>query len=193
MACGFFAAPRATQFVLGHHQGVLLRAGGQSHLCRDGGVLRHRGRAGTAEKTTRQGSFHCANVWGSAGSGLNAGRSISSNSARRLVQLAVPQLCDDPAHRHLHGHFDLRDYHVEVEKRYYSVPLSQCSVLTSSTMEPLPVVNRRDPRATRSDPRVRRSGAREVPVDPRGRARTTLYGHSLDERFRSQARAPMRL
>ncbi len=32
------------------HQGVLLRAGGQSDLCRDGGALRHRRRAGAAQQ-----------------------------------------------------------------------------------------------------------------------------------------------
>ena len=36
------------QSALGHHQSLLLRAGGQSHLCRDGGALRHRHRAGAA-------------------------------------------------------------------------------------------------------------------------------------------------
>jgi hypothetical protein len=36
------------QSALGHHQSVLLRAGGQSHLRRDGGSLRHRHCAGAA-------------------------------------------------------------------------------------------------------------------------------------------------
>ena len=49
--------------------------------------------------------------------------------------------------------------------------LFQCSVVASSTVEPVPVVNRRDPRATRSDPPSQtQRRAREVPVDPRGRA-----------------------
>ena len=40
---------------VGHHQGVLLRAGGQPHLCGDGGALRHGRRAGAALQATRQG------------------------------------------------------------------------------------------------------------------------------------------
>jgi hypothetical protein len=36
--------------------------------------------------------------------------------------------------------------------------------------EPVPVVNRRDPRPARRAPRLTRRRAREVPVDPPGRA-----------------------
>jgi hypothetical protein len=59
-----------------------------------------------------------------------------------------------------------------------SVPMDaflfQCSVVGSSTVEPVPVVNRRDPRATRSDRASQtQRRAREVPVDPRGR----VVGH----------------
>jgi hypothetical protein len=36
------------QSAVGHHQGLLVRAGGQPHLCRDGGPLQHRHCAGAA-------------------------------------------------------------------------------------------------------------------------------------------------
>ena len=40
---------------VGHHQGVLLRAGGEPQLRRDGGPLRHGHRAGAAQEAARQG------------------------------------------------------------------------------------------------------------------------------------------
>ena len=40
---------------VGHHQGLLLRAGGQPHLRRDGGPLRHGHCAGAAVQAARQG------------------------------------------------------------------------------------------------------------------------------------------
>jgi hypothetical protein len=43
--------------------------------------------------------------------------------------------------------------------------------------EAVPVVNRRDPRATRRAPRLTRRRAREVPVDPSGRAVSWSRGH----------------
>src|ERR1700686_1241556 len=43
------------QSEIGHYQGVLLRAGGQPHLCGDGGSLRHGRRSGASKEATRQG------------------------------------------------------------------------------------------------------------------------------------------
>ena len=43
------------QLEVGHRQGVLLRAGGQPHLCGDGGPLRHGDRAGAPLQAARQG------------------------------------------------------------------------------------------------------------------------------------------
>jgi hypothetical protein len=40
---------------VGHHQGVLLRAGGEPQLRRDGGALRHGHRSGAAQEAARQG------------------------------------------------------------------------------------------------------------------------------------------
>ena len=46
---------RFRQSEVRHHQSLLLRAGRQSRLCRDGGALRHGDRAGAAEEAARQG------------------------------------------------------------------------------------------------------------------------------------------
>src|SRR5258708_2754990 len=68
---------RFRQSEVRHHQGLLLRAGRQSCLCRNGGALRHGHRAGTAEKTARQGE----------GRGSRAGR-----DALDYRQAAQPQV-----------------------------------------------------------------------------------------------------
>ena len=64
-----------------HHQGVLLRAGGEPQLRRDGGPLRHRHCAGAPQEAARQGqgrSRPCC--WRRAGSSPSCGTATSSRS-----------------------------------------------------------------------------------------------------------------
>ena len=48
--------------------------------------------------------------------------------------------------------------------------MTTTALVDQARQEAVPVVNRRDPRATRRAPRLTRRRAREVPVDPPGRA-----------------------
>jgi hypothetical protein len=52
-------------------------------------------------------------------------------------------------------------------------------VVVGAPREAVPVVNRRDPRATRSAPQPTQRRAREVPVDPPGRAEGMRGGSFL--------------
>jgi hypothetical protein len=79
---------RFRQSEVRHHQGLLLRAGRQSSLCRNGGALRHGHRASTAEETARQGE----------GRGRRAGRDALDyrQAAQHQVLLARRVERSDP-------------------------------------------------------------------------------------------------
>ena len=88
---------------VGHHQGVLLRAGGQPHLRRDGGSLRHGHRAGAAagSRATRPRSrWRCS--WRRAGSSPSCaiGSFFSLVELNAAIRELVTQL-NDRVTRHL--------------------------------------------------------------------------------------------
>jgi hypothetical protein len=68
-------------------QSLPLRAAGQSHLCRDGGALRHRGAADAASSAATRPKLSWRCLWSSAGfwrGCANASSTASPNSMRRL-------------------------------------------------------------------------------------------------------------
>ena len=67
------------QSEVGHHQGVLLRAGGQPQLCRDGSPLRHRHGAGAAVQAARQGQGRGRGAGGDALDHRQAAQSTASS------------------------------------------------------------------------------------------------------------------
>ena len=137
----------------GHHQGVLLRAGGQPHLRRDGGALRHGDPAGAAlrSRATRPRSrsraagerwilaklrnrqfFSLAElndaIAETASTALNDRVTRHLGASRRALfeELERPALKPLPAEPYVYAEWKQcrvgLDYHVEVERHYYSVP-----------------------------------------------------------------------
>ena len=84
---------RLRQSEVRHHQGVLLRAGRQPRLCRDGDALRHRDRAGAADEAARQGE----------GRGRRAGRDALDHRQAAQCQVLLAGRAERRHPRLRHG------------------------------------------------------------------------------------------
>jgi Mu transposase, C-terminal domain len=139
-----------------HHQDMLLRAVGQPHLCGDGGPLRHRCCTGAAQEAARQGQSRGGSAGGYPWivaklrnrrffslpelnvaitdliTALNDRPTRHLGTSRRSLfeELERSALKKLPAAPYTFAAWKQRkvglDYHVEIEKHYYSVP---CTLL----------------------------------------------------------------